>query len=249
MTPIIAGINAIAVADVKTVLAAYVHSASYKAGEVKIAGRSYTARDLSADELKYLTEDLESLAEQQSNPLVANMIARNSPRILDLVRVVNAQSGCQQGYGGAGARGNALVVNPLRQGDVTITHGWQVAITAIGATTWIGSSTSTIAMTVSSLPVLGHIYLGFVDPIEVPKVDAVQLVKNGDPWPEEVLVFNWRHGFGSHSTPVHELKQPWIVPPGENYYIPLRYNRVGDDRLEPIAFTVKRASDILTALA
>lgn len=236
-----------AVLDVATVLRSYTRSPSYKTNEVWIAGRTYDAKDLDASELNLLIEDLESLATQQSNPFVANMIARNSPRILDLVRVVNKET--KQGYGGAGARGNQLVVNPLRQADVSITHGWQVAITATGAATWIGTSAATISMVVSSLPVIGHIYLGFIDPVEVPKAETVQFVKGGDSWPEEVMTFNWRQGFGVINTPTHELRQPWTIPPSEVYYIPVRYNRVGDDRLEPIAFVVKRATDILAAIA
>jgi len=233
--------------DVRQVLRGYVGSPSYKADEVWIAGRSYAARALDSNQLDLLVEDLESIAAQQSNPFIANMIARNCPRIFDLVRVVNHET--KQGYGGAAARGNALTLNPLRMGDVSITHGWQVNITATGAATWIASSTTNIDMLVSSLPVLGHIYLGFIDAVEVPKVSTVQLVKNGDTWPEEVLAFDWRQGFGTNNTPTHELRQPWIMPPSESYYIPVRYDRVGDDHLMPIAFTVKRATDIIAALA
>ena len=233
--------------DVRQVLRGYVGSPSYKADEVWIAGRSYAARALDSNQLDLLVEDLESIANQQSNPFVANMIARNSPRIFDLVRVVNHET--KQGYMGAAARGNALVLNPLRMGDVSITHGWQVNVAATGAATWIATSTTNIDMLVSSLPVLGHIYLGFVDAVEVPKVSTIQLVKNGDTWPEEVLPLGWRQGFGTNSTPTYELKQPWIIPPSESYYIPVRYDRVGDDHLQPVAFTVKRATDIIAALA
>ena len=232
------------VSSVPDIIDTYVRSSDYSPGQAFIGGKGVSARELTAAELAIFKTELAIIASRQRNQAIADLIARKAPRVLDLVRVVNYET--KQGFKGAGARGNELILNPIRVGDVGRTT-WFVSVTASGAANWIGSSASTRGMTVSSLPVLGHIYLGFVDQVATPKVDAVQLVKNGDPWPEEVLDFDWRGN--ADELALHELKQPWTIPPAENYYMPVRYYITGDDKLVPIAFAVKRATDVIAALA
>lgn len=226
---------------------------------VYIQGKPMSALDLTPDGLLILAQELDTFCDIEQNPVVADIIARGAPRILDAVRMVNYET--KNGYEGAAARGPALVVNPMQPGDLLkydaatsalSTDGkadWLESKTARGAAAWSGTSTYTNQMLVSSLPVLAHIYLGFVNPIEVPKVNKIQLIKDGDAWPEEVFTWNWRQTFGNNLTPTYELKQPWILPPGRSYYIAAYYPITGDDLLQPIGFTVKRATDIIAALA
>jgi len=110
-------------------------------------------------------------------------------------------------------------------------------------------TSGTIDLTISSLAVVGHCYFGFVNPVPMPKVNVVQLVFDSDPWPQEVLDWEWREGFGDNETPVYELKMPWIIPPGRSYRISVRNYITGEDRLTPIGFSVKRASDIIASIA
>jgi hypothetical protein len=148
-----------------------------------------------------------------------------------------------------------LCSNPLVPGDLKAANSssaktnWLTTITTAAATFYSGDSSNTNNMTVSSLPVLAHVWLGLVNNIEVPKMDRVQLIKNGDPWTYEVLTYSWRENLGAFKTPVYELKQPWIIPPGEKYYVACQYIITGDDKTYPIAFAIKRATDIIAALA
>lgn len=223
-----------------------------KKGEVSIAGKKYSALDIIPDELEILKEELDAFIDEQ-NPAVARIIVRGAPRILDAIRLVNYES--KQGFKGAAARGHSLVLNPLIVADIytagaaSAKTSWLVAVTTAGAANWSGDSTNVNNMLVSSLPVLCHVYLGFINPIAVPKSNMIQLIKNGDPMVRECLQWDWRDTFGDNRTPTYELKQPWTIPPGEQYYIAASYFLTGDDKIEPIAFTVKRATDIIAALA
>lgn len=237
----------------ETILA-YMRGPEHKKDAVFIRDKEYAAKDLSADDLEILIEELDTMVDREANPVIAAIIARGAPRVLDAVRMVNSSS--KAGYKGAVARGPELVANPLdvddmssAQNGATAKTTWLATITSVGGAGYAGTATYDIQMLVSSLPNLAHVILGFVDPVEVPKVSMVQLIKNSDAWSREYVTLNWRDTFGNNATPVYELKQPWMVPPGEEYYIAANYYITGDDKLQPIGFAVKRATDILTALA
>ena len=245
------------------VLKAYVANPRlYTANKVWVRGEVQSALDISADGLAILGQELDAYADVARNPVMAEIIARGAPRILDAVRMVNYES--KNGYGGAGARGHELLVNPIGVNDIlkynagTTTlstdskatgENWLRTLAAAAAAAYSGTSTYNNLMLVSSLPVVSHVYLGWVNPIEVPKVERIQLIKDGDPWAPEVFVWQWRDTFGANRVPTYEQKQPWVIPPGRAYYIAVDYYITGDDKLQPIAFAVKRATDILAALA
>lgn len=225
-----------------------------KANTVYIAGKEYGASDIiDEDEWKTLKEELDSFVDEEQNPTVARIIARGAPRVYDAIRLVNYES--KQGFKGAAARGHALVFNPLTVADLYAAGAaaakttWTTVVAATGAANYSGDSTNVNPMLVSSLPVLCHVILGWVNPIEVPKSNMIQLIKNGDPMAREYIMWEWRQTFGDNRTPTYELKQPWICPPGENYYIAANYFLTGDDKLQPIGFSVRRATDIIAALA
>lgn len=237
------------------VLNRYRASPQYSPNTVYIAGKSYKALDIPAEDFEILKQELDAFVDEAQDPVLARMVARGSPRILDGIRLVNDAS--KNGFKGAAARAMELLFNPLIVADInaagaaTAKTTWLTTVNATGAANWSGSSAAANLnnMLVSSLPVLCHVYLGFINPIEIPKVNMLQLVKNGDAMAREYLPYNWRQTFGANRVPTYELKQPWIIPPGENYYIPVNYYLTGDDKLEPIAFTVRRATDIIAALA
>lgn len=233
---------------VEEILDAYIQSAQYSKDNVVIAGKTFGARDLDEDDYKVFREEMVILCQRIYHPAIADAVARASPRLLDAVRMVNKETG--QGYKGASSRGDQLIINPMRVGDVSETT-WLNTITASGAANWIGATgaANDIDMLVSSLPVISHVYVGFIDPVAVPKVDTVQLVKDSDAYVEEVLQFNWRTTFGDGHMPFHELKTPWVIPPGSSYYIPVRYYITGEDKLQPVGFAIKRARDVIAALA
>ena len=172
-------------------LITYKSSPQYVKDKVFIAGKGYSALDIPIEDLQILAQEIDTMIDTEANPEVAGIIARGSPRIFDAVRLVNYHT--TNGFKGAQARGFALCLNPLVVGDLLAANSasaktnWLTTVSSVGATQYSGSSSNTNNMLTSSLPVIAHVILGFVNPIEVPKMDRIQLIKNGDPWPYEAL--------------------------------------------------------------
>jgi hypothetical protein len=237
----------------------YKRSPAYTPGMVAIANKGFAALDIPDEEIRVLGQELDTLVDWDTNPRLAAMVVRGAPRILDAVRMVNSNT--KQGYSGAAARGQQIVVQKMNVSDILKTGAgsstlssdamttWLRAFGATGASTWSGTATNQNIMTVDSLPNLAHVFLGFIDPIEIPKLNKIQLIKEGDNMVQEVLSWDFRGGFGDYVTPTHELLQPWIIAPLQKYYIACNCQIIGDDKMEPVGFTVKRATDILSALA
>ena len=228
----------------------------YLKDSVTIAGKENAALDPKEDDFATFVSEMVVIAKRQRNPMVGDIIARNSPRLWDLIRLVNAYT--KQGFGGASSRGDRLLFNPLEPRDLGRAGGFpgtsppdswlQVPATVGAARLWPPTS-GNIVLTVSSLAHLGHVYFGFVDPVAIPKVNSIQLVLDSDAWPEEILDWEWRESYGDTETPIYELKQPWMIRPGASYRISVRNYITGEDRLTPIGFSVKRAQEIIASLA
>jgi len=242
-----------------SVLNNYVSSQSYNKTTVFIGGKSMAALDIDKREVLLLGQELDASLDWEKSPRIASMIVRGAPRLLDSIRMVNSNT--KNGFKGAGARGQELVIQSIKVSDllkynpsssVLATYPmttWLRTITSTGATQWSGTSNYNNVMTVDSQGYLAHLFLGFINPVEVPKLERIQLIKEGDAMVPEVLDFGIRESFSSFSTPIHELMQPWIIGPNQKYYIAAYYSIVGDDKTQPIGYTVKRASDVIAALA
>ena len=228
----------------------------YNANTAKVAGKDIGILEPPREDFEIFLSEMVVITKRTRQPTIADIIARNSPRLWDADRMVNNQT--KVGYKGAGARGASLLFNPLEPRDLGRSGGFpgtsppdswlQVPATVAAARLWPPTS-GTIDMTISSLPVLSHVYFGFVNPVAVPKVNNIQLVLDGDAWAEEIVDWEWREGFGDNEVPVYELKMPWVIRPGASYRISVRNYITGEDRLTPIGFSVKRASDIIGSLA
>lgn len=240
-----------------SVLNNYVKSANYNRGIAFVAGKETGTLDIDAGQIATLAQELDSIVDWDASPRIAAMIVRGAPRILDAIRMVNSYT--KQGYGGAAARGQSLVAQVMKADDLLKYDASTVALStdamakwlrtysAVGAAAWSGNSSYQNTMIVSSQPYLAHIILGFIDPVMVPKLNQIQLIKEGDAMVPEVL--DWtRSTFGDNDTPTHELFQPWVIAPSQKYYIATKAYVVGDDKLQPVGFTIKRASDIISAL-
>lgn len=245
---------------VEQVLTAYVgnqiQSQPYTVDSVSIGTAKIAALDPSPADFVTFISEMMVITKRQRNPMVGEIITRNAPRLWDLVRMVNHAT--RQGFGGAGSRGDRLLFNPLeprdlgRAGDFPGTappDSWLQVPATVGAARLWPPTSGTITLTITSLPVLGHVYFGFVNPVPVPKVNNVQLVLDSDAWPEEIMDWEWRESFGDNAVSVYELKLPWVIRPGASYRISVRNYITGEDRLTPIGFSVKRARDIIASLA
>lgn len=241
------------------ILKRYISSTKdYKPGFVFIGSKQWQVTDISKEEVETLGQEIDTFVDWESAPRIASMVTRAAPRILDAVRLVNAQT--KQGYGGAAGRGQQLIAQPLQLFDllraapsstVVATYPmttWLVSKASTGAIAWSGTSTYCNTMVVDSLPNLAHVFIGFIDSIEIPKINKIQIVKDGDTYPVENPNFEWRGAFGDFQVPSHELLQPWIIPPSSKYYIGVNWYATGDDKMQPIGFAIKRATDVLSAI-
>jgi len=240
------------------VLNRYFSGKQYQAGTVWIGSKNYAVVDISKEQTEILAIEIDTFVDWDSAPRIASMTVRAAPRILDAVRLVNSNT--KQGYGGAAGRGQQLIAQPLQlfdllkaspsSTDVTAypMTTWLVNKTATGVSNWSGSTSYANTMVVSSMPYMAHVFIGFIDTIEVPKVSKIQIIKDGDTYPIENPNFEWRGSFGSFAVPTHELLQPWIIPPASKYYICANYYATGDDKMQPIGFAIKRATDVLSAM-
>lgn len=213
----------------------------YPAETKKVAGKYYDLAALKSEDVRIFVNELETIVHEKQHPIVKEIIVRNAPLILDLIRMVNKNT--KQGFKGYFAEGNQLDINYARAADYGKTS-WLASYTSTGGQDWLYSSASPKTMTEEE----GLIILGVIDPIEVPKVDCVQLVKNNEVFPQMNLALNVKDAFGTNKVAVAEFKEPWIIPPEEKFYARVNVFATGDDKLEPISFWVKRAVDLKATL-
>lgn len=223
-------------------------------GTVIIAGNPHNAEDPPDAHMQIFIDEMQIMSKRQRHPLMADIIARLAPFVWDAVRMVNVQT--KGGYGGAGGRGDELIVNPLTLRDTGSGGGfpgtsprstWIVNRTASGAAR-LYPAANTVDMLVNSLPQLSHVIGGFINPVGAPIAESVQLIYD-DPWSEEAFDWEWREAFGDQEVPVYELRQPWIIRPAGSYRVNLRYGITGADKTQPIGFSVKRATDLNASAA
>lgn len=221
---------------------------------VVIGGVTYDAANPSQEDFQVFVDEMVVLSKRLRHPFVSDIIARGAKFVWDAVRLVNVTT--RNGYKGVAGRGDALVFMPFELRDTGSAGGfpgtnprstWVVNRTATGAAR-LYPAANTVDMLINSLPVLSHVILGWIDPVSYPKAASVQLVYD-DPWPEEFLDWHWREAQAHYETPVYELRQPWIITPGRTYRVNARYDATGQDKLQPIAFTIKRARDLNASTA
>ena len=217
--------------------------------KVVIGGVPYEALNPSRADFSIFLDEMEIISKRLRHPFISDIIARGCSFVWDGVRLVNQHTNA--GYKGALARGDELTINPFELRDTGSAGGfpgtnpsstWVVNRTSV-ATARLYPAANTCDMLISSLPHLSHIILGFLDPVTDPKCVTVQLTYN-DPWCEEVMDWRWAESFDGSEVPIYELRQPWLIRPRGSYQVRTRYEATGQDKLQPIGFTVKRGTDL-----
>ena len=214
---------------------AYVPIQNYPEEEIVIAGRKEKASALSSAEVQAFVTQLDAIIHSQQCPVVKDIIARNARLLLDAIRVVNINT--KQGFKGFAARGSELEINYVRPKTFNKTT-WLQSIASAGTVSWLAET--------KALEEEALVILGWIDPIEVPKIDAVLYTKDGDPLPAQTLPFEVRDAFGTIKTPVVEQKLPITVLPEHKIKIDMNAFATGDDKIQPIAFHIRKAADFMT---
>ncbi len=231
---------------------------------------TYTMASLTADEATTILKKLDALA-MGNSPQVSLMLSEGAYAVIKAVQLVKAQS--KQQFRGEFAQGSALDLRFLRPKDVGGVILSPASTPGAGATglyggvaplpgtsgvyTWLHTHVSTFNVTATPHLVPSQtmelyaalVYLGFLNRIEIPCVDAFQFTLYGVAVPAQSCDFQISDktfgGFGE--VPAVKLEKPIIVPPLGVQALDVCAYRSGDDRIEPVAILIARAQELTLA--
>jgi hypothetical protein len=217
------------------------------AAEVKLA-------PLSSAEAKRLILKLDTLAMEKANPLIASIVAEEVQSIITLVRMVKAETKAEfMGILGSGANLDICWLRAKHVGSSLLNSAGTASKGLYGGTsggvlswlhTFTAGTSEDLIPSQTMAKTAGVIHLGFMDPIEVPKVEAVQFRIANIPTPAQTLNFNVRLSFGTESLPVARLEKPVLYGPEKLQQVTVFPNIDGDSKLQPISFLVAKAEDL-----
>lgn len=217
----------------------------YGTGTVTVGAQSRALAAVTVQEVSEFMTKLDSQADELLNPLVARMTALDLDDILTLMRAVKEETAVE--FQGMTAKGNALDIQLVRPVDLTRIGGsttpvtWLLNITSTGAGDWLGTSGNEESLSRNE----GFIFLGAIDPVEVPKVGAIQFYRFTDALgPAQATFLRDRRSIGDFSVPAFRFPRPIYMLPEATYYARAYYEETGFDRLEPVGFHVARRADI-----
>ncbi len=211
----------------------------------------FSLAKLSLDEVTAILKKLDSLAPGWS-PQITLMLAEGAAAVIQAVRLVKALS--KQEFRGIFAQGNGLDLRLLRPKDIggAILRGTAAAGT-LGLYGGGGGAVYTWYYTGSVSNVTNHVftsqtmedygalvYLGFIDPIEVPPIEAFQFTLNGIPVSAQSCDFKMIKTFNSNELPVVKVEKPIIVPPMGQQALDMYPYRTGNTRIQPVGILVAR---------
>jgi len=88
----------------------------------------------------------------------------------------------------------------------------------------------------------GIVFLGFIEPLTVPKVEAVQFTISGIPCPPQSLNFRVNEDFGSPGKlPLCRLEKPVIIGPEKLFQVAVNPYLTGNSECIPLALLITTA--------
>ena len=208
---------------------------------------------LSAEEVKAILFKLDSMALSTLVPAVATIVAEEVLGILTAIRMVKAETKEEfRGLLGAGATldicwlrakhiGGTLL-NPAATGSKGV-HGQ-----ANATTVWLYGHTADTSTDIIPEQIMkeeaGVIHLGAIDPIEVPKLEAIQFTLAGIATPAQPLELRLRKGFGANEVPMVRFEKPVIVGPEKKQKISVEPYATGDDKCQLLSILIAKAEDL-----
>jgi hypothetical protein len=218
---------------------------------------TFTMAGLTRDEVSTILKKLDSLAPGWG-PQVTLMLTEGAYAVIKAVQLVKAQT--KQQFRGIFAQGAALdlrllrakdIGGPILNGPATVNLGLYNGVTPPGAgypstflTTFAAKATNNLVPAQTMLLYGAMVYFGFIDPIEVPPVDAVRFTLYGVTVPAQSADFKAIKTFNSNEIPAVKLEKPVLVPPLGVQALDVWSYRAGDSRIQPIAVVVGRSQDL-----
>jgi hypothetical protein len=240
------------------VIKAYPEETKLVSNVVIDMGKAETEAKLAAfsdDEAERLLRKLDVLAPSDMEPFIAKIVGENAEAIMTLVRMVKAEAKGE--FLGHLGTGNALDIRWLRPKDVGGTILNSAAAGALGlygggggaVYTWTQTFVANTAQIMIPAQAMteeaGCIHLGIIDPVEVPKCDAIQFTIAGIPGPAQILPFNIRKGFGSADLCIVRFEQPVLIGPEKTQRVDVMPNLSGDSKLQLLTLVVARAQNMV----
>lgn len=199
-----------------------------------------TLSPFSKEEAEALVTIIESAVYHSSDP-VRDLVQVNLVPIIQLARAVKAQ--CRSEFGGYTSRGNELTATAVDAlqfnriwGNTNVTK-FENSLTSVGVENYIGTADEPESTNEEE----GFIFLGFIDPVADPIIIRSQIVKDKTESQYAALKFEYSDGY-----PLAALPEPWVILPEQSYYIQVRNKATGLTKLEPIAFKITRAKNLLS---
>lgn len=215
-----------------------------------------TLAALSAAEVRLVLLKLDMLAMERNNQTIAMLVAEEVASILMAVRMVKANSKQSfQGLLGTGAsldicwlrprHVGGLILNPIGAASkgvhnqtILTTYPWLFTHTAAAATDIVPSQIMSEYAAV--------VHLGAIDPIEVPKIEAMQPYLAGIQAPAQSCEFRTSRQFGSPGDlPVVRWEKPIIAGPLKTQRIAVYPYASGDDKMQLLSLLIAQAQDLV----
>ncbi len=158
----------------------------------------------------------------------------NKQQILDACKI--AKYNLEAEFGGINAQTNEFGWSPILPNQILATttptystSTWRKNYATSDVTTmwkdWIGASGSEMQMSKYGCMII----IGFVDPVEVPKISAIKAKIKSTDYP--IWYFDQAIRSGLH---IYELPKPFVVEPTQSMYLRAKVARAGDDEIQPL---------------
>ena len=197
---------------------------------VQIGARSFTARAMTAVEVKLWNQDFKNLVNSvgfdATSEQIKQILIKNEVPVFNMTRA--AMSKAKLPYEGRFTNGNGIALDFVRALDVLGAGSWDLSVSAVGEVDFWDSTTSAGSpMTLNDKT--GVIILGLLNAASAPLTDAIKWKKDGSELGGHTL--NWDFT----DTKVVEEPVPIIVLPDGTIYGKVYAHTTGTEKIVPIA--------------
>jgi len=210
---------------------------------------------LSANEVEIILLKLDQLAMSTQHEGIAKMVAEEADSILIAIRMVKAETKSPfAGILGVGAQLDIMWLRPKDVGGnllnpAGVANKGLYGGTSGGVYTWLHTFTANTLDDLIPEQTMAQeaavVHLGAVDPIEVPKINAIKFTLAGIPAPAQSCPFNIRSEFGTGALPYIRFEKPIIVGPEKTQKIEVMPNITGDSKFQLMTLLIGKAEKLV----
>jgi len=220
-------------------LSEYLKPKDYPETEDYIAGVKTKLASFSREECQALIDMLDKMYYYNAYYSIKQTIIEDFDLIVNLIRSVKTET--KQPFQGVYAKGNGLTLKRLDVNDFGYVWGtntnktWKMTVTAGNAYEYIGTSSNPEQTAEEE----GIIILGFMEKSPVPKIDQVQLKKNGEDYIPQFLEWD-----AVEDEPFVPLPEPYVMLPETNFQLKVHASVDGETEFVPVGFKILQAKKV-----